>query len=313
MTKTRRTTITELRSIDELMSPEGVPLRFEVAGVGVRIGAQVTDLLLTVLAAFAVVVLLGYSGVDSPATLTAIAAMAFLFIRVPYYVLTELAWNGQTIGKRMMQIKVVANDGGPLTTYSLVVRNLMKEAEIFLPGTLLVTLNDKAQIESLIALAWIIAVFLVPILNKRRRRLGDLIAGTYVVHLPKPVLLSDLTQQTAPASEGTRNFVFLSHQLDHYGIYELQTLEKVLRAQDRRLSRRAAESRIAAEAKIVESIRKKIDYADPVPQEDHRRFLREFYNAQRGHLEQRQLFGDERADKFYKDELGSPARSDLER
>ncbi|MEM9044594.1 MAG: RDD family protein [Pseudomonadota bacterium] len=291
-----------LRGLDQLMSPEGVTLRFEIASVGVRIGAQLVDILLTSLAAFAFVVLLAFSDLTIPSTVTAVAAMVFLFIRIPYYVLSELAWNGQTVGKRMMQIKVVSNDGGPLTTYALVVRNLMKEAEVFLPGTLLLTLNQDDLVQSAISLAWVTGVLLVPLLNKRRRRLGDLIAGTYVVHLPKPILLADLAQQHRPAPTAAEEFVFLSHQLDHYGIYELQTLEKVVRAQSKNLAGTAEQNRRATEAKIVESIRKKVDYADAVPEADHQRFLRAFYNAQRGHLEQRQLFGEQRANKFYKED-----------
>ncbi|MEM9144905.1 MAG: RDD family protein [Pseudomonadota bacterium] len=285
---------------DRLMSPEGVPIRFEVAGLGARFGAQLADIVLSSLAAIALVVALTFSGLSSPQTLVAVTAMVFLFIRIPYYVLSELAWNGQTIGKRFMQIKVVSNDGGALTTHALVVRNLMKEAEIFLPGTLVLTLSTQTPVLSLIALAWVIGVLLVPILNKRSRRLGDLIAGTYVVHLPKPILLADLAQAPPPEPDGTQTFVFLTHHLDHYGIYELQTLEQILRARDRALSGAAAERRAATDAQIVEKIRRKIDFADAVPPEDHERFLRAFYNAQRAHLEQRQLFGDQRTDKYHK-------------
>lgn len=283
-----------------LVPPEGVPLNFKVAGVGVRLGAQIVDILITGISAIAIVVLM--ISVLSWAALPflgAVVSALFFFIRIPYYALTELAWNGQTLGKRTMKIKVVANDGGPLTTNALVTRNLMKEAEIFLPGTLLFALDAQNLLYSLIALGWIIAVISVPLLNSRRRRMGDYVAGTYVIHLPEPILLPDLARETPESTQiADIKFRFLSHHLDHYGAYELQTLEGLLRTEQ---GASFTEHRNRAETvrAVVEKIRNKIEYADPVPDEKARDFLMAFYNSQRAHLEQRQLFGDRRADKFH--------------
>ena len=65
----------------------------------------------------------------------------------------------------------------------------MKEAEIFLPGTLVLTLDATTTLPSILSLLWILGVLAVPLFNRRRQRLGDIIAGTYVIHLPKPILL----------------------------------------------------------------------------------------------------------------------------
>ena len=109
----------------DLMPPEGVPIRLDIAGIGVRLAAQIADTLLTGIAAVAAVVLLLSLGLVSPQTLMAVGALLFFLIRIPYYVLTELAWNGQTLGKRFMRIKVVSHDGASLTTHAIVLRNLM--------------------------------------------------------------------------------------------------------------------------------------------------------------------------------------------
>ncbi len=283
------------------MPPEGVPLHFPVAGFGVRLGAQIADILITGLGALALIIILATSGLVAPLWLVSVGAALFFFIRIPYYVMSELAWNGQTLGKRLMKIKVVAHDGGPLTAHALVLRNLMKEAEIFLPGTLVLTLDAEQFLPSLAALAWTIGTVLVMVLNKRRRRLGDLMAGTYVIHLPQPVLLKDLASDAPVVPAGQNGFGFLTHQLDHYGAYELQTLEKVLRAEENQPQSKAeTERRQETRTAIVERIRAKIDYADAVPLEAQLPFLRAFYNAQRAHLEQRQIFGETRADKFHR-------------
>lgn len=292
-----------------LVPPEGVPLQFKVAGLGVRMAAQIADILITGIAVVAIIVLfISAFSFSAIPYLGALISALFFFIRIPYYVLTELAWNGQTLGKRLMKIKAVSNDGGPLTTNALVTRNLMKEAEIFLPGTLLFALNAELPVYSFMALTWIIGVVAVPMLNKRRRRLGDMVAGTYVIHLPEPVLLPDLAKDAPKATREQDTFRFLSHHLDHYGAYELQTLEGMLRTGP---STSPAEHTNRSETikAVVQNIRKKIDYADAVPPEKSREFLMAFYNAQRAHLEQRQLFGDRRADKFHSTSEGDEAKT----
>lgn len=283
-----------------LLPPEGVPLNFEVAGVGVRLGAQISDVLITTLAALALVLILDFVGITSGSTTGAVFMLFFFFTRIPYYAVSELAWNGQTLGKRLLKIKVVSNDGGPLTTHALVVRNLMKEAEVFLPGTLLLTLPAASAFAAILGLAWVAMAFAVPLFNARRRRLGDLIAGTYVIHLPEPVLLKDLAQEAPRAKAEEGGFAFLSHHLDHYGAYELQTLEDLLRADQKPAeSPSMLERQKATRALVVEKIRKKIGYAEAISEREQSEFLMAFYNAQRAHLEQRQLFGDRRADKHH--------------
>ena len=288
------------RAADTVMPPEGVPLRLPVAGVGVRISAQIADILITGIAAMCIVLLLFVARVASPETAIAIASLLFFLIRVPYYVLAELVWNGQTLGKKWMKIKVVSHSGGSLTTHSLVLRNLMKEAEIFLPATLLMALDAESPIASLIGLAWVMATLSVPLIDSHRRRLGDFMAGTHVVHLPVPVLLKDMArEQPKRSKEASAIYSFLPHQLDHYGAFELQTLETVLRRATSSASPHERTRNTRTLATIVERVRAKISYADPVPPSEAGEFLKAFYNAQRAHLEQRQLFGDRRADKHH--------------
>ncbi len=175
-----------------------------------------------------------------------------------------------------------------LTPRAAVLRNLMKEGEILAPATWLIAAPSMGPVISLITLIWVGVVLTVPLIDKRNRRLGDMIAGTLVITQPKAALLPDLAAKRAAGAP-----VFLPHQLDHYGAFELQTLEKLLQAE----SASPSPSRARAFEAVSATVRAKIDYADPVRPGGHAAFLRAFYIAQRLHLEQKQLMGDRRADK----------------
>lgn len=283
--------------VHELVPPEGVPIRFEIAGLGARIGAQITDLLLSGTAVVAALVLLALTGEGN--LTVAVGALLFFAIRTPYYVASELLWNGQTLGKRMSGLRVVAADGRGLTAHAVVVRNLMKEVEVFVPGTWLLV-GGGDLLASAMGLAWIAVLVAVPRFNRRRQRIGDMIAATLVIRQPQAVLLPDLTAGSAPAGD---RFAFDTDQLDHYGRYELQTLERVLQAERRGGAGTAAQRRASVEA-IARTIRAKIGYTDAVPDAEAAAFLRAFYAAQRAHLERRQLFGEAREDKFHRQDAG---------
>lgn len=285
------------RMLRDFRPPEGVVLNFEVAGLGARIGAQMLDLTLTFLfvLCFCLLTLLIS---ESWTTFTTIFALGFFMVRTPYYILAELLWNGQTIGKRMVGLRVVSANGRSLTPYAVTVRNLMKEMEVFMPGVAMIAVAGLSIVEILFLLVWVTVLITVPLMNKKRQRLGDIIAGTYVIHQPKSVLLPDVAQ--AKSTEPEEQFTFLNHHLDHYGKFELQTLERVLQADISKLDRLARSRHDANLAAITGKIRAKIEFTDPIGQSDHRAFLQAFYRAQRRYLETRQLFGDKREDKFHK-------------
>ena len=122
-------------------------------------------------------------------------------------------------------------------------------------------------------------------------RAGDMIAGTWVVIEPKPVLLPDLAearrgQQSAPEE----TYRFTEPQLVVYGVKELQVLEEVLRS--------AGAEQGAVRRDVAQRIARKIGYSLPNPQDQEAtRFLEAFYAAQRRRLETELTFGRRRRDK----------------
>ncbi len=273
----------------ELLPPEGVPLRFEIAPIGGRFGAQIIDIVITVLGLIALMIFLVATDLVPSMALVSVGAILFFMIRVPYYAFAEMIWNGQTIGKRICRIRVVSGTGRSLTAHQIVSRNLMREMEVFAPGTVLLA-GPSSFFEGLIAFLWVSGLLLVPIINKRNQRLGDIIANTYVVQNPVALLYPDLAAEQPVAQEG--GYEFFPDQLDHYGAYELQVLADLLQ------SRKVAQKPLDL-VPIGARIRQKIEYPYPVARNDEEAFLKAFYRAQRAYLEQKKLFGNARADKFH--------------
>lgn len=294
------------RLIDDVLPPEGVPLKFEVADLGARLGAQLVDIGLSVLALVAIVTLVAFLFEPAYATMTALGSLLFFFIRTPYYVLTELLWNGQTLGKRLIGMRVLSGTGSGLTPYQVVARNMTKELEVFAPGTYLLIIGPDNWIESLIVALWIVGLILVPAFNRRRQRVGDLIANTYVVYQPRALLMPDLSTE-ARAEVAAERFRFQTRHLEHYGAYELQVLEQILQAVPGQAAGPDALARWRENlTAIADRVRAKTEYEDRVAPGDEEAFLRAFYTAQRAFLESRRLFGDDRADKHFKsDRAGS--------
>lgn len=273
-----------------IVPPEGVPIGFEKASMGARFGAQLLDLLITygsLIALFIVVGLnidIGWNGY------VAIFALLSFLIRIPYYILTELVWNGRTIGKLILKIRVISSNGRRLEPHQVVVRNLMKEAEVFTPISLIFGILVTNGPMRFAMGVWLLAVILVPIFNKRNQRLGDMVAGTFVVVQPRVQQVAEVTEAAKQFSE---QFVFTHDQLETYGRFELQSLEKILR------DKGTAQADYQRDIDVARAICAKIGYTETVQPAQSRPFLMAFYNAQRAHLEQRQIFGDKREDKYH--------------
>jgi len=296
--KTKRTPGSQapVGKIQEILPPEGVPLRFEIALLGSRLGAQIIDIIITVIGLIALMIFLFTSNLVDPLAIVSVGAILFFLIRVPYYAASELIWNGRTIGKRICRIRVVSGTGRSLDAHQIISRNLMREMEVFAPGTVLLA-KPESFFEGLVALIWIGGLILVPVLNKRNQRLGDIIANTYVIQNPIALLYPDLAAEKPAVQEG--QYEFFSNQLDHYGAYELQVLADLLQRSTAQTGSVGPIQKKQEFTSVGKRIRQKIDYSFPVEAKEEEAFLKAFYRAQRAHLEQKKLFGDARKDKFH--------------
>lgn len=271
-----------------LVTPEGVDLGIVLAAAATRAGAFVIDALIMFVTMVIVTIVLFIGIVHSRLAGVepiVIAWLLFFFLlRNFYFILFEGGRRAATPGKRINHLRVISRDGSGLSIDQVIARNLMREIEVFLPLTLLATRGADGSADTLttlFGLAWALLFTFFPLTNRDRLRIGDLLAGTAVIHAPRRRLLDDLVA-TAPPQTAT--FHFTDAQFDAYGIAELQRLEQVLR-----------ETNEEACWTVARAIERRIGWQGDL--RDARAFLTAYYEGLRAHLEREVLFGVRRADK----------------
>ncbi len=282
------------RRVDQrkLITPEGINLQVQLSDIGSRIGAYFIDqciIYAALIAAFFMIVLGGLAAGGEIALM--IFILVAFFLRNFYYMFFEMGPKAATPGKRICKIRVASRSHARLTANAVFARNAMREIEINLPLSFLFA--GGASVDGWIALLgflWSGIFLFFPLFNKDRLRAGDLVAGTWVVRAPKPILADDLAQHSVDMNTGDMNtgFVFTPQQVEAYGVHELHVLENVIRAKDQETVK-----------DVAERIRAKISWARGMS-EDDLDFLKAYYAALRGRLETRLLFGVRRKDKFDK-------------
>ena len=156
----------------EVETADHVVLRYDLAGGGNRGFAALIDFVIATLifigAFFMFSLFAGVVGFQGAAPYFGIAALLTFTIAWSYFILLEWLGNGQTIGKRIFGLRVIADDGAPAGFTAVLVRNLLRMVD-FLPGFYGFGL-------------------LAIVVSSRSQRLGDLAAGTFVVRAPRPQL-----------------------------------------------------------------------------------------------------------------------------
>lgn len=171
---------TGVQETHRIATPEGVSLELSLAGLGSRFVAVLVDVFLMGLVLAAVVVALRVTdtGGFAAGAILALTVFSLLFV---YPTAFELGAAGQTPGKRWNNLRVVHDDGSPLTFRSSALRNVLRLVDL-LPGLYLVGA---------------IAIFA----TRTNQRLGDLAAGTLVVREPRTASIAALETPPGEAAD----------------------------------------------------------------------------------------------------------------
>ena len=272
------------------ITPEGVDLRLELGSAGSRAAAFMIDMIIMVVALVALTLGLLYlfsattnpGGSGAGEIIAILWLIGFFVLRNGWFSLFEMGSRGAPPGKRIIGLRVVARDGARLTGAAVIARNAMREIEVFLPLSFLAAQTAAGVADTFLvifALLWSGIFLFFPLFNRDRLRVGDLVAGTWVVRNEKAGLSADLV-----GSSYCPRRTFPPQALQLYGVYELQTLEDVLRKENPE-----------AIATVAYAIRSKAGLPDD---HDDYGFLSDYYSALCAHLEAGLLVGRRRENKF---------------
>ncbi|MGI8508782.1 MAG: stage II sporulation protein M [Gemmatimonadaceae bacterium] len=212
----------------DVETPEQIEFSYSIAGIGSRGAAAALDALICVASLITLFIVaamaVGYfgltGGLDVVARSTAWIFAGYVIVQFAvvwgYYVMFEGLWDGQTPGKRLMQLRVVRDGGYSVSFSASAVRNLLRIAD-----------------------AMPIPLYLVGIvaamLNRSRKRIGDLVAGTVVIKEGRAA--TSQTRGPAPntaSQEATNQVVTAQLSDDEYAVLELYILRRQALDPDRR-------------------------------------------------------------------------------
>jgi uncharacterized RDD family membrane protein YckC len=148
---------------DPVVTGEAVALDLRTAGAGSRGIAALVDLTIIFAAQILLIVVVVLTDWANAAAAGAVTIVVEVLVVLGYPVATETLWRGRTVGKAMMGLRVVRDDGGPIRFRHAFVRGLV--------GVVL----DKPGITLALGA-------LIPMLaTTRTKRLGDMAGGTIVL------------------------------------------------------------------------------------------------------------------------------------
>ena len=144
-----------------VLTPEYVEFRFTLAGIYSRFLAWLLDSLIVLTIAGALLLVLGFAMGTVPHIASAIFAVLYFLVDWGYGMALETAWSGQTVGKRVMSLRVIQESGVRIGFYHAALRNLARPVDrlpmLYLVGGTTALVSGSHQ------------------------RFGDMLAGTIVV------------------------------------------------------------------------------------------------------------------------------------
>ena len=175
---------------DDLVTGEAVALDLPPATIGVRTVSGLIDIALTVALLLGVTLLFTLAALETDAALggaAQIVSMVLVLVGVPAAV--ETLTRGKTLGKLAMGLRTVRDDAGRISFRHALVRALVGVVEIWILGGVPALVSAMA--------------------TTKGKRVGDLVAGTYVVRdrfrlmLPPPVVMPPYLAHWAATADVT--------------------------------------------------------------------------------------------------------------
>jgi uncharacterized RDD family membrane protein YckC len=141
-------------------TPENVVLTYRLAGPAVRLLAYMVDFLIRAALLFAAFIFMVAGSIGSAGVSTGLFLVAIFVVDWAYFGLCEGYFRGKTLGKHVFGLRVIQEEGYPITLWGAMLRNIVRAAD---------------------SLSFYGAGFITMIVAGKFRRLGDLVARTVVI------------------------------------------------------------------------------------------------------------------------------------
>jgi uncharacterized RDD family membrane protein YckC len=176
----------------QIRTPEGIVFSQLLAGPVTRFLAWLIDLVCIMALVAGLGMLVSVFAFIGANLALAVQTLSYFVISIGYGIACEWGWRGQTLGKRMLELRVVDAEGLRLQFHQIVTRNLLRFIDslpffYFVGG----------------AVCW---------LNSKGQRLGDLAANTLVIRTPK-LAEPDLDPLLAGKFNSLRHYPHLAARL----------------------------------------------------------------------------------------------------
>ena len=160
--------------MSDVVTGEAVALDLRIAQLPSRLTAAVLDLVVMGVAYTVILLLLLQAGLQSAddALIAGVSVLLIVLVFLGYPVIAETLSRGRTVGKAALGLRVVRDDGGPITFRHALVRGLVGLA-IERPGVFLLSVGP--------AVGMVVSMF-----SERGKRIGDMAAGTVVLQERMP-------------------------------------------------------------------------------------------------------------------------------
>jgi uncharacterized RDD family membrane protein YckC len=174
-------------SLIQIATPFNIDIEFEQAEFHKRLLAYIIDFVILFLYYLSMIYLF-FTGFEISFREVRLTLMIIMLPMLFYTLLTELFFNGQTLGKKILKIKVVSLDGGEPTLGQYLLRAFIRFYEW--GGIILLLFWGSGGGLMVLLIGGIVCVIVIAITPKSQR-LGDLAAGTVVVNTKTKLSIDD--------------------------------------------------------------------------------------------------------------------------
>jgi uncharacterized RDD family membrane protein YckC len=157
----------------QVRTPEGILFSFLLASPVTRFLAVSVDIACVIALTSSLRIVAVFFEILNPDLAAAFQVIAYFVVSIGYGILTEWYWRGQTVGKRLLRLRVLDERGLKLEFNQIVIRNLLRCVDM---------------LPALYAVGGVVCL-----LTRHAQRLGDIAANTIVVRNPL-ILEPDLDQ-----------------------------------------------------------------------------------------------------------------------